>query len=529
MAPVAAKKPFKLTYATMFNPPEELHTRFEEALDKVKATLGQEHGMLIAGQERLADEKFQDLSPVDTNMVLGLFQKGTDQDAHDALAAARQAAPIWSGMEWQERVALIRKSADIIDQRVFEIAAVVSLEVGKNRLEALADVAEAADLMRYGCDQMERNDGFTVEMGRDPLVGYTATNFSVLRPYGVWLVISPFNFPAALSGGPVGAALVTGNTVVIKPASDTPWTGRLLAEVFHAAGLPEGVLNYVTGPGSTLGQALIDSPEVDGVTFTGSYDVGMQIYRSFSQGRHPRPTILEMGGKNPAIVSRHADLERAALGITRSAFGLQGQKCSACTRIFAEAPVYDELVDRLVALTEALVIGDPTERQVYMGPVINQRAFNDFQNFSEELSQAGTFLTGGQVLTEGTYANGFFCSPTVVADVPMDHRLWRQEMFLPITMVHKVRGLEEAMELANDVDYGLTAGFYGNQEEAAWFFDNIQAGVTYVNRPQGATTGAWPGYQPFGGWRGSGSTGKNAGGHYYLPLYMREQIHTLIE
>jgi 1-pyrroline-5-carboxylate dehydrogenase len=164
-----------------------------------------------------------------------------------------------------------------------------------------------------------------------------------------------------------------------------------------------------------------------------------------------------------------------------------------------------------------------------MGPVINQRAYNDFQDFAEELSQAGTFLTGGKVLTEGAYANGFFCLPTVVADVPLDHRLWRHEMFLPITMVHEVSSLEEAMELANAIDYGLTAGFYGNQEEAAWFFDNIQAGVTYANRPQGATTGAWPGYQPFGGWKGSGSTGKNAGGHYYLPLFMREQIHTLIE
>jgi 1-pyrroline-5-carboxylate dehydrogenase len=236
-----------------------------------------------------------------------------------------------------------------------------------------------------------------------------------------------------------------------------------------------------------------------------------------------------MGGKNPAIVSRHADLERAALGIVRSAFGLQGQKCSACTRVYIEESIYDELVDRVIALTKDLVIGDPTERRVYMGPVINRGAFDDFQNYAKELSQAGTFLTGGSVLTEGAYARGYFCSPTLVADVPLDHRLWKHEMFLPITMVHKVSHLEEAMHLANDVNYGLTAGFYGSQEEVAWFFENIQAGVNYANRPHGATTGAWPGYQPFGGWKGSGSTGKNAGGHYYLPLYMREQIQTRIE
>jgi 1-pyrroline-5-carboxylate dehydrogenase len=342
----------------------------------------------------------------------------------------------------------------------------------------------------------------------------------VLRPYGVWLVISPFNFPGALTGGPSGAALVTGNTIVMKPATDTPWTVRLLAECFRDAGLPEGVFNFVTGPGRTLGQALIDSPEVDGVTFTGSFDVGMKIFRDFAQGEYVRPTILELGGKNPAIVSRNADLERAAIGILRSAFGLQGQKCSAASRVYIEEPVYDRLVDRLVELTGNLVIGDPTERSVYTGPVVNQSSYQDFKDFTEELSQSGRFLTGGKVLAEGEYAKGYFCAPTLVADLPLSHRLWKHEMFLPITTIARVGSLDEAMKEANDVNYGLTAGFYGSREEVQWYFENIQAGVTYANRPQGATTGAWPGFQPFGGWKGSGSTGKNAGGHYYLPLYM---------
>ncbi len=520
---------FELTYATMFNPPEALHTRYEAALRQVKAKLGQEHHMFIAGQDRSASTQFINHFPANTDVVLGAFQKGTVQDARDAIAAARRAALTWARMEWQTRVAALRKAADLIDARIFEIAAVITLEVGKNRLEALGDIAEAVALIRYACDQMERHDGFVVEMGRDPLVGYQATNFSVMRPYGVWVVISPFNFPAALTAGPAGAALVTGNTVVMKPASSTPWTARLLAEAFRDAGLPEGTLNYVTGPGGTLGQALTDSLEVDGITFTGSHEVGMRIYRQFTEGCCPRPAILEMGGKNPALVSRHADLERATLGIVRSAFGLQGQKCSACSRVFIEAPVYEELVERLVTATEKLTSGDPTERNVYLGPVINPQAYQDFYDFSQELSQAGTLLTGGHVLTEGNRAKGYFCAPTIVADVPMDHCLWSHEMFLPITMVHKVKNLEEALHLANDVNYGLTAGFYGDKEETRWFFDNIQAGVAYANRPQGATTGAWPGYQPFGGWKGSGSSGKNAGGHYYLPLYMHEQIHTLIE
>ncbi|MDT8898483.1 aldehyde dehydrogenase family protein [Thermanaerothrix sp. 4228-RoL] len=525
---MTAESTFKLTYATMFNPPEELHTRFEDALARVKAKLGQEHGMIIDGKEVFAAKKFEDRNPANTDMVLGIFQQGTAEDAQAALAAARRAFPAWSRMPWQDRVALIRKAADLIDQRIYEIAAVVSLEVGKNRMEALGDVAETADLFRYACDRMEANNGFVVEMGRDPLVGFEARNVSVLRPYGVWLVISPFNFPCALTGGPAAAALVTGNTVVMKPASDTPWSVRLIAECLRDAGLPDGVINYVTGPGSTLGQALIDSPEVDGITFTGSYDVGMHIYRSFAQGRWPRPTILEMGGKNPAIVSRHANLEDAAAGIVRSAFGLQGQKCSACSRIYIEAPVYDQLVNRLVELTNKLSIGDPTERKNFLGPVINRKSYADYQAFCEELSQAGTILTGGKVLTEGEYAKGYFCAPTLVADLPLNHRLWKYEMFLPISTIAKVESLEEAMRLANDVDYGLTAGFYGSEEEAQWFFEHIEAGVVYANRPQGATTGAWPGFQPFGGWKGSGSTGKNAGGVHYLQLYMHEQSRTLI-
>ncbi len=524
-----ATSSFKLTYATMFNPPEEMHTRFEEALAAVKARLGQEHGMLIGGIEYFAADKFDDRSPADTRVVLGVFQKGTAQDAQAALAAARKAFPGWSHTPWQQRVALLRKAADIIDRRIYEFGAVVALEVGKNRTEALGDVAETADLIRYACQSLEDNDGFIKELGHDPLSGYQVTNVSVLRPYGVWLVISPFNFPSALSGGPTGAALVAGNTIVMKPATDTPWTSRLLAECFLEAGLPEGSFNYVTGPGSTLGQALIESPEVDGITFTGSYDVGMKIHHDFGAGRWVRPTILELGGKNPTIVSRHADLEDAATGLIRSAFGLQGQKCSACSRIYIEEPVYDRLVGMLVERTQKLVMGDPTARATWLGPVVNQKSYNDYKAFTEELSQSGDILIGGNTMAGEEFNHGYFCAPTLVGGLPLTHRLWKHEMFLPISTLAKVGSLEEAMVQANDVAYGLTAGFYGSPDETEWFFDKIEAGVGYVNRPQGATTGAWPGYQPFGGWKGSGSSGKNAGGLYYLPLYMHEQIHTLVK
>lgn len=524
-----ADNSFKLTYATMFNPPEELHTRFEEALSQAKKHFGREYGMLINGKEHFTPEKFEDRYPGNTDLVLGVFQKGNAADAALAVDAARAAFPKWSGMKWQERVRLLRKAADLMDERIFEIGVAIALEVGKNRMEALGDIAETADLVRYSCDRMEANDGFIHEMGRDPLVGFSATNISVLHPYGVWLVISPFNFPAALTGGPAGAALVTGNTIVMKPATDTPWTSRLLAECFRDAGIPEGVFNFTTGGGATLGQALIDNPQVDGITFTGSFDVGMKIGRDFSSGKWVRPSVLELGGKNPAIVSKHANLDDAALGIVRSAFGLQGQKCSACSRVFAEKAVYEGLVAKIVQLTSELKIGDPTDRQIYNGPVVNKSSYKDYQDFCADLEKSGKILIGGKVLTDGAFAKGYFCPNTIVVDVPESHVLWKQEMFLPITMIAPVDTLDDAMRRANDVAYGLTAGFYGSESEAEWFFDRIEAGVTYANRPQGATTGAWPGFQPFGGWKGSGSTGKNAGGLYYLPLYMHEQIRTLMK
>ena len=521
---------FKLTYATMFNPPEELHAGFDKAVAKLKANLGKEYGMIIDGKEVFADERYEDRSPVNTDWVLAVMQKGNVSHAKMAIDAARKAFPAWSRTPWKKRVQLVRKASALIEKRIFELGAAMALEVGKNRMESLGDVQETADLMYWSAQMVEENNGFVKPMGKDPLVGYDAANVSVLKPYGVWLIVSPFNFPFALTGGPTGAALVAGNTVVIKPATDTAWIVRLYAECLRDAGFPPGVFNFVTGPGSTLGQALVDSPEIDGATFTGSFDVGMKMFRDFANRNYVRPIVLELGGKNPAIVSRNANLEDASTGIVRSAFGLQGQKCSAASRVLVEEPVYDALIAKLKEKTEKLAIGDPTDRATYLGPVINNSSYNDFKNFNEEINGAGgKFLTGGNVKTGGMFDKGYFCEPTLVTDLPFSHRLWQYEMFLPITTIGKVKNLDEAMKIANSVNYGLTAGFYGSAKETKWFFDNIEAGVTYANRPQGATTGAWPGFQPFGGWKGSGASGKNGGGYYYVQLYMHEQIQTLIK
>ncbi|MBI5522195.1 MAG: aldehyde dehydrogenase family protein [Desulfarculus sp.] len=519
---------FRLTYATMFDPPQRLHDLFDAALEGLLSKLGNEYPLTINGKSVRCPEKFEDLSPADDNQILGVFQQAGAAEAQRAVAAARAAFTVWSKVPWQRRVELLRRVAEIIRERCFTLAAALSLSVGKNRMEALGDAAETADLLDYACDQMEGHQGFVEELPRDPLPGLVAHNVSVLRPYGPWLVVSPFNFPCALSGGPAGAALLAGNTVIVKCASDTPLAPRLLADCFLEAGLPDGAFNFLTGPGDSLGQALSSHPDLAGVTFTGSHGVGMAIHRQWAQGPYVRPVILELGGKNPAIVTQNADLDVAALGVMRSAFGLQGQKCSACSRIYVERPVYAQFVERLLALTQGLTMGDPTRRDVYLGPVINRRAQAHYLECCQELARAGELLCGGVAPDQGEMARGSFCAPTLAAQVPQDHPLWRQEMFLPIALLAPVDDLEQALALAKDTIYGLTAGLYGNAQEARRFFEEMEAGVCYANRPTGATTGAWPGMQPFGGCKASGAAGKNAGGPHYLQLYLREQVRAQI-
>ena len=522
--------PFKLTYSTMFDPPPELHTRFEAALATQKSHLGAEHAMLIDGGSVRARRQIETRSPIDQRIVLGRFQAGDPALADGAVAAAKRAFPAWAATPWPDRVESLRRAARLIEERVYFIAAALALEVGKNRMESLGEAQETADLIAYYCDQMEVNSGYERAMASDPLAGFESENASVLKPYGVWLVIAPFNFPLALAGGPSGAALVAGNTVVFKAASATSWSGRLLADAFRDAGIPQGVFNYVTGPGDSLGEALIRHPDVAGVTFTGSREVGMYLHRTFAEGAWPRPCIAEMGGKNAAIVTRRANLADAAAGVTRSAFGLSGQKCSACSRVYIEHTIFNDFVARLHAAATSIAVGDPTERANWMGPVIDAAAVARFEDASAQihaLSGQGAIVHGGERRDHGDLAHGHYCAPTI-ARAPLDHPLWDQELFAPFVLVAPVLDLDEAIARANASVYGLTAGFYGAPDEAERFFDGIEAGVCYANRPQGATTGAWPGYQPFGGWKASGATGKAGGSLYYLAQYLREQSQTRV-
>jgi 1-pyrroline-5-carboxylate dehydrogenase len=332
----------------------------------------------------------------------------------------------------------------------------------------------------------------------------------------------------ALAGGPSIGALLTGNTVVVKPSNQ----GALMALEFHRmmmeAGLPKEALQVVTG-GDDVGDYLAHHDRVDGLTFTGSYPVGMYLYRTVNEKR-PKPVFCEMGGKNPAIVTESADLDVAAQGIARGAFGLSGQKCSATSRVYVHEEVYDSFVEKLVETTRGLTVGNPLEQKTYMGPVIDEAAVDRFRRAVDEVrTSGGRIYTGGNVLTDGDLARGTYVEPTVVT-APLDSWVWTEELFMPFVAVTKVKSLDEGIALSNDTEFGLTAGlFSGDDKEIERFFDGIQAGVTYVNRAAGATTGAWPDINPFGGWKGSGTSGTGGGGPWYLRQFLREQSRTLIK
>jgi 1-pyrroline-5-carboxylate dehydrogenase len=515
----------KITYTSADVDWESFHRQFDEALTAVRSRFGRDYPLFIAGEPVTSTAKpIVDTSPID-GTVLGRFAAATADQVDRAVRTAKAAQAGWARRDWRERVAMLRRAAMLIRERKFELAAIMSIEVGKSRLESMGDAEESADLIDYYCAQMDDAAGFVRQMAKITAV---ERNTDVLRPYGVFACIAPFNFPLALSTGMSAAALVAGNAVVYKPAEDTPWTGLALYEVYRDAGLPAGLFNYLSGHGSEAGEAMWRHPQVDGVVFTGSKEVGLRIYHGLS-ARWIKPCLLELGGKNAAIVMDSADLDAAAEGVTRSAFGLQNQKCSATSRVYVHETVAKEFVQRLLQRTRSLKIGDPTERDVSFGPVINRDAVEKFERAVAQAKREGEILIGGTRLTGDGFDRGYFVAPTIVR-VPLDSSLFREELFVPILAIAEVSGLNQAIAETNHPDYGLTAGIFSNKEsEIARFFDEVEAGVCYVNKRTGATTGAWPGAQPFTGWKGSGSTGKGGCGPYYVAQFMREQSRTVIE
>lgn len=506
----------------------QFHDRYERALEAARSEFGKKYSMVIGGKQVLTAKTAPHASPIDTRVVLGHMPVGTAAHARQAIASAKKAFEEegWGKSHWQERVKIFRKAADLMSERKFELAAWVSYENGKNRYEAIGDVDEAIDFVRYYAEEVERNNGFEAPMkSAQP----NEKSKSVMKPYGVWGVIAPFNFPAAILTGMTTAALVTGNTVVVKPSSDAPITAFQIIQIFQEAGLPDGALNMIFGPGGTVGAEIVKSKDVSGIVFTGSRDVGYSMGRQFSS-KKPRPLIAELGGKNPAIITETADLGKAVDGVLKAAFGYSGQKCSACSRVFVHKKVKDEFLRRLVEKTEGLPVGNPLEQNTFMGPVVNEGAYKKYQQYARLAGRDGKVLAGGHVRKDGELKHGYYVAPTIVTGLPKKHRLFMEEMFVPILCVTDYEEFDDALRMANDVDYGLTAGiFTGNQGEVKKFLDHIEAGVVYVNRQASATTGAMVGCQPFGGWKDSGTTGKNTGGPHYLTQFMREQSQTIAD
>lgn len=504
----------------------QFHDRYEKAQEQIRSEFGKKYPMVIGGKEIKASQTIRHISPIDTRIVLGHLPSGSTIHVRQAIAAAKKAFESWGKTGWQERVRLFRRAADIMSQCKFELAAWISYENGKNRYESIGDVDEAIDFIRYYSEQVEKNNGFEIEMkSAQP----NEKSGSIMKPYGVWGVIAPFNFPAAILVGMSTGAMITGNTVVIKPSSNTPIVSYKFIEMLKEAGLPDGVFNLVLGPGSKIGGEIISNKDVAGIVFTGSRDVGYAMAQEFSKIQ-PKPLIAELGGKNPAIVTESADISKAVDGVLKAAFGYSGQKCSACSRVYIHKKIKDEFLKRLIEKTRSLPVGNPIDADTFVGPLANEDAYKKYQKYIKLAAKDGKVLIGGSIKKDGELKHGYYVDPTIVVGLPKQHRLFKEEMFVPILCVADYDKFDDAIRLANNSEYGLTAGlFSSDQGEVRKFLDNIEAGVVYVNREASATTGAMVGCQPFGGWKDSGTTGRGTGGPYYLMQFMREQSQTIVE
>lgn len=493
---------------------------FEGALSALREDGAPPLGNVVGGHALDEGPIFQRNDPSRASHVASRAHAATPQLLEDAMEAARAGASAWRAVGHEERCDRLIRVSDAIAARQVEIAATISLETGKTRQEALAEAQEGVDLFRVYAESVRENDGFVRRQGA---LDSSESNTSVLKPYGVFAVISPFNFPFALAINMASAALFAGNAVILKPSEEAPRSAALIAELVDAAELPPGAFNVLHG-GPEVGRALVAST-VDGVAFTGSAAVGLEIARAMTAGQYVRPALAEMGGKNPTIVAASADLDSAVEGVGRAAYGLSGQKCSACSRAIVDGAVYDEFVERLAAWADNLAVGDALDPETFLGPVINARAVERFEACVAAARAAGTLAAGG----ERAGAEGHFVRPTVVAGLPRGHDLTREELFVPFVTVTQADGLDDALAEANATRYGLTAGIFARDDaEITAFLERIQAGTVYVNHRTGATTGAWPGAQSLSGWKSSGTSGKGGLGPHYVAQFAREQSQTIV-
>ncbi len=492
---------------------EENQKAYEAGLKTVEGYLGQDYPLVIGGERITTDDKIVSINPANKEELIGRVSKANKDLAEKAMNTAYETFQTWRKFKPESRADILFRAAAIIRRRKHEFSALLTKEAGKPWNEADADTAEAIDFLEFYARQMlQIKDGVKVESrpGEFNRYGYI--------PLGVGIVISPWNFPFAIMAGTTVAAIVTGNTVLLKPASTTPVVAAKFVEVMEEAGLPKGVLNYVPGSGAEVGDYLVDHPKTRFISFTGSRDVGVRIYERASKVNEGqiwlKRVIAEMGGKDTIVVDSDSDLELAAKSIVASAFGFSGQKCSACSRAIVLEDVYDTVLDRVVELTKELTVGNPVDRSNFMGPVIDQAAFDKIMSYVEIGKEEGRLMAGG----EGDNSTGFFVQPTIFADLKREDRLMKEEIFGPVVAFAKAKDFTEAIEIANDTDYGLTgAVITNNRAHIDQAKEDFHVGNLYFNR---GCTGAIVGYQPFGGFNMSGTDSK-AGGPDYLMLHMQ--------
>ncbi|MBM7621972.1 1-pyrroline-5-carboxylate dehydrogenase [Bacillus tianshenii] len=492
---------------------EENKQAYLEGLKLVNSYLGQDYDLVIGGERVTTEDKIVSVNPANKEEVIGRVSKADRELAEKAMQAADETFNTWRKVKPEVRADILFRAAAIIRRRKHEFSALLTKEAGKPWNEADADTAEAIDFLEYYARQMLKlKDGMPVESR----VGeYNRYNYI---PLGVGVIISPWNFPFAIMAGTAVAAIVAGNTVLLKPASTTPIVAAKFVEVMEEAGLPAGVLNFVPGSGAEVGDYLVDHPRTRFISFTGSRDVGLRIYERASKVNPGqiwlKRVIAEMGGKDTIVVDSEGDLELAAQSIVKSAFGFSGQKCSACSRAVIVEDVYDQVLNRAVELTKELTVGDPTDNSNYMGPVIDQAAFDKVMKYVGIGKEEGRILAGG----EGDSSKGFFVQPTIVADVDPQGRLMQEEIFGPVVAFSKAKDFDHALEIANNTEYGLTgAVITNNREKIEKAREDFHVGNLYFNR---GCTGAIVGYQPFGGFNMSGTDSK-AGGPDYLLLHLQ--------
>ncbi|SDR11302.1 delta-1-pyrroline-5-carboxylate dehydrogenase [Virgibacillus subterraneus] len=492
---------------------EENRSAMLEALKKIEADLGKEYPLIIGGERITTDDKIVSVNPAKKDEVVGYVSKANQELAEQAMKVADTTFETWRKSDPKFRADILFRSAAIVRRRKHEFTAHLIKEGGKPWKEADADTAEAIDFMEYyGRQMLKFKDG--VEINSRP-IEYNQYNYI---PLGVGVVISPWNFLFAIMAGTTVASMVSGNTVLLKPASTTPVIAYKLMEVLEEAGMPPGVINYIPGPGSEVGDYLVDHPRTRFISFTGSRDVGTRIFERAAKvqpgQKWLKRTIIEMGGKDTIVVDNEADLELAAQSIVQSAFGFSGQKCSACSRAVIHEDVYDQVKDRVAALTKEKSAGDPHDNSHFMGPVIDQGAYDKIMSYVEIGKKEGKLLVGG----DGDDSKGWFVNPTVFADLDPEARIMQEEIFGPVVGLTKAKDFDEAIEIANNTDYGLTGAVITNnrvhQEKAR---KDFHVGNLYFNR---GCTAAIVGYQPFGGFNMSGTDSK-AGGPDYLIHHMQ--------